>query len=205
MWLGIKRIMPVEERVVPPTKICIIFHITRSPIQYICYWFSVSQWKSSTIWIFGANVKVYTCFFFIWGILWLYKYNWSCYCNCHCNYNIYTPIATKYRKQQKPKIKKNICSDCFADGLQQISREEGLVSLWSGTGPSLVLAGNPAIQFMVYEAIKKFLMEDNKKVCAVIPHQKNELNRTWWLNLLSVLFLLLRILPIFSDLGLDWN
>lgn len=49
------------------------------------------------------------------------------------------------------------------DGLQRISREEGLVSLWSGTGPSLVLAGNPAIQFMVYEAIKKFLMEDNKK------------------------------------------
>lgn len=76
-------------------------------------------------------------------------------------------------------MKKNICSDCFADGLQRISREEGLVSLWSGTGPSLVLAGNPAIQFMVYEAIKKFLMEDNKKVCAVIPHQKNELNRTW--------------------------
>lgn len=49
------------------------------------------------------------------------------------------------------------------DGLQRISREEGLVSLWSGTGPSLFLAGNPAIQFMVYEAIKKFLMEDNKK------------------------------------------
>lgn len=51
----------------------------------------------------------------------------------------------------------------IVDGLQRISREEGLVSLWSGTGPSLVLAGNPAIQFMVYEAIKKFLMEDNKK------------------------------------------
>ena len=67
MWLGIKRIMPVEERVIPPSKICIIFHITRSPIQYICYWFSISQWKSSTIWIFGANVKVYTCFFFLFG------------------------------------------------------------------------------------------------------------------------------------------
>lgn len=39
-----------------------------------------------------------------------------------------------------------------------------MASLWSGTGPSLVLAGNPAIQFMVYEAIKKFLMDDSKKV-----------------------------------------
>ncbi|KAJ7381975.1 hypothetical protein OS493_037853 [Desmophyllum pertusum] len=49
------------------------------------------------------------------------------------------------------------------DGLQRISQEEGLLSLWSGTGPSLVLAGNPAIQFMVYEAIKKFMMNENKK------------------------------------------
>lgn len=121
MWLGIKRIMPVEERVIPPTKICIIFHITRSPIQYICYWFSVSQWKSSTIWIFGANVKVYTCFFFIWGILWLYKYNWSCYCNCHCNYNIYTPIATKYRKQQKPKIKKTFVLIALQMGCSELA------------------------------------------------------------------------------------
>lgn len=79
------------------------------------------------------------------------------------------PQNTGNNKSQKLK---NICSDCFADGLRRISREEGLVSLWSGTGPSLVLAGNPAIQFMVYEAIKKFLMEDNKKVCAVIPHKK---------------------------------
>ncbi|KAL9956071.1 hypothetical protein ACROYT_G037492 [Oculina patagonica] len=49
------------------------------------------------------------------------------------------------------------------DGLRQISHEEGVLSLWSGTGPSLVLAGNPAIQFMVYEAIKKFLMNEDKK------------------------------------------
>ena len=40
------------------------------------------------------------------------------------------------------------------------------MSLWSGTGPSLVLAGNPAIQFMVYEGIKKFLMTEDNKVSA---------------------------------------
>ena len=52
----------------------------------------------------------------------------------------------------------------ITDGLLRISQEEGLSSLWSGTGPSLVLAGNPAIQFMVYEAIKKFLMHEDKQV-----------------------------------------
>jgi len=51
-----------------------------------------------------------------------------------------------------------------SDGLLRISQEEGLSTLWSGTGPSLVLAGNPAIQFMVYEAIKKFLMHEDKRV-----------------------------------------
>ena len=44
------------------------------------------------------------------------------------------------------------------------------MSLWSGTGPSLVLAGNPAIQFMVYEAVKKFLMSEDKKVSDDISH-----------------------------------
>ena len=64
---------------------------------------------------------------------------------------------------------------CFIDGLQQISRHEGVGSLWSGTGPSLVLAGNPAIQFMVYEAIKKFLMDDDKKVCELSCHQLDKI------------------------------
>lgn len=67
-------------------------------------------------------------------------------------------FRTKGLENSKTKKYKGII-----DGLQQISCEEGLASLWSGTGPSLVLAGNPAIQFMVYEAIKKILMEDNKK------------------------------------------
>lgn len=54
----------------------------------------------------------------------------------------------------------------FTDGLKRICKEEGVMSLWSGTGPSLVLAGNPAIQFMVYEGIKKFLMTEDNKVSA---------------------------------------
>ena len=50
------------------------------------------------------------------------------------------------------------------DGLKRISHEEGLKSLWSGMGPSLFLAGNPAIQFAVYEAIKRFLKKNGQKV-----------------------------------------
>ncbi|WAQ96339.1 PM34-like protein [Mya arenaria] len=38
------------------------------------------------------------------------------------------------------------------DCLIKIVREEGLSALWNGTKPSLVLATNPAIHFMVYEA-----------------------------------------------------
>lgn len=42
------------------------------------------------------------------------------------------------------------------DGLWKIARFEGFPSLWNGTLPSLVLASNPSVQFMVYEAIKRY-------------------------------------------------
>lgn len=41
------------------------------------------------------------------------------------------------------------------DGLIHVSATEGLSSLWSGLGPSLMLVSNPAIQFTVYEALKR--------------------------------------------------
>ena len=53
----------------------------------------------------------------------------------------------------------------LSDGLRRIKQEEGLGALWSGTGPSLLLAGNPAIQFAVYEAIKRFMSGSGQKVC----------------------------------------
>ncbi|CAG0916444.1 unnamed protein product [Notodromas monacha] len=40
-------------------------------------------------------------------------------------------------------------------GLSKISEEEGATALWSGTVPSLMLVSNPAIQFMVYEFLKR--------------------------------------------------
>lgn len=43
------------------------------------------------------------------------------------------------------------------DGLLKIKNEEGLSALWSGTLASLILVSNPAIQFMIYEAVKRQL------------------------------------------------
>ncbi|XP_058125593.1 peroxisomal membrane protein PMP34 [Anopheles ziemanni] len=49
------------------------------------------------------------------------------------------------------------------DGLQYIARTEGIRGLWAGAIPSLMLVINPAIQFMVYESLKRRLTEGTKK------------------------------------------
>jgi solute carrier family 25 (peroxisomal adenine nucleotide transporter), member 17 len=41
-------------------------------------------------------------------------------------------------------------------GLNYIARKEGMQKLWSGTCASLMLVANPAIQFSVYESIKRY-------------------------------------------------
>lgn len=47
--------------------------------------------------------------------------------------------------------------DCLTDGLVKIIQQEGLASLWSGTVPSLILVTNPAVQFMIFEMLKRNL------------------------------------------------
>lgn len=43
------------------------------------------------------------------------------------------------------------------EGLADLFKKEGAKGLWSGTLPSLLLVSNPAIQFMVYESLKRHL------------------------------------------------
>ncbi|XP_028267115.1 peroxisomal membrane protein PMP34 [Parambassis ranga] len=43
------------------------------------------------------------------------------------------------------------------DAFVQIVHDEGLGALWNGTFPSLLLVLNPAIQFMIYEGLKRQL------------------------------------------------
>lgn len=45
----------------------------------------------------------------------------------------------------------------LADAFVQIIRDEGVGALWNGTFPSLLLVLNPAIQFMIYEELKRQL------------------------------------------------
>ncbi|XP_003964511.2 peroxisomal membrane protein PMP34-like isoform X1 [Takifugu rubripes] len=45
----------------------------------------------------------------------------------------------------------------FMDAIVQITSQEGVAALWSGTFTSLLLVSNPAIQFMVYEGLKRHL------------------------------------------------
>lgn len=44
----------------------------------------------------------------------------------------------------------------FVDALLKVARHEGIATLWNGTLPSVVLASNPSVQFMVYEAVKRY-------------------------------------------------
>lgn len=46
----------------------------------------------------------------------------------------------------------------LVEGLKYVAKTEGVAGLWSGTIPSLMLVSNPALQFMMYEMLKRNLM-----------------------------------------------
>ncbi|KXJ68746.1 hypothetical protein RP20_CCG001878 [Aedes albopictus] len=52
--------------------------------------------------------------------------------------------------------------DNLLDGLIHVGRTEGAKGLWAGAMPSLILVINPAIQFMVYESLKRRMVGDPK-------------------------------------------
>jgi len=43
----------------------------------------------------------------------------------------------------------------FLDCLVHIAHSDGLLAWWNGLLPSLVLVSNPAVNFMIYEALKR--------------------------------------------------
>ncbi|KAG8436407.1 hypothetical protein GDO86_007488 [Hymenochirus boettgeri] len=53
------------------------------------------------------------------------------------------------------------------DAFRCILRNEGVMALWNGTFPSLLLVFNPAIQFMFYEALKRQLLKNQKELSAL--------------------------------------
>jgi len=56
-------------------------------------------------------------------------------------------------KQRKPGEK----SPTTKETLAQLLKEEGIGGLWNGIIPALILVSNPAVQYMVFEKIKKFV------------------------------------------------
>lgn len=62
--------------------------------------------------------------------------------------------------------KDKVTYNCLTDGLVKITKAEGPAALWSGTIPSLVLVTNPAVQFMIFEMLKRNLkaMLDQKEL-----------------------------------------
>lgn len=54
------------------------------------------------------------------------------------------------------KMQTNTYTSLF-QGLYELYQKEGAKGLWSGTIPSLLLVSNPAIQFMIYESMKRNL------------------------------------------------
>ena len=69
------------------------------------------------------------------------------------------------KQHDAKKIGQEPTYDCLTDGLIKIAQQEGPGALWSGTIPSLVLVTNPAVQFMIFEMLKrnlKSLLEKNE-------------------------------------------
>ncbi|XP_056379691.1 peroxisomal membrane protein PMP34 [Hyla sarda] len=52
----------------------------------------------------------------------------------------------------------------IADAFQKILQQEGVLALWNGTLPSLLLVFNPAIQFMFYEGLKRQLLRQQAEL-----------------------------------------
>ena len=69
-----------------------------------------------------------------------------------------------------------LCADC----LQKIIQMEGFWSLWNGTAPSLLLAANPAIQFMIDEALKRYFQRIYHTAVSFTVHQKTGYSCYWF-------------------------
>jgi adenine nucleotide transporter 17 len=61
-------------------------------------------------------------------------------------------------RQGDESLKKYPRYEGIFDGLQKIIQHEGIGTLWASTLPSLMLVSNPAIQFAIYEALKRRVM-----------------------------------------------
>ncbi|KAJ7330051.1 hypothetical protein JRQ81_016225 [Phrynocephalus forsythii] len=84
------------------------------------------------------------------------------------------------------------------DAFHQIIRDEGILALWNGTFPSLLLVFNPAIQFMFYEGLKRKILKSQLQFG---HHRLNPENKRLG-SLKNVLYLLRQRIKRFGLVGL---
>ncbi|KAG5680593.1 hypothetical protein PVAND_010089 [Polypedilum vanderplanki] len=68
-----------------------------------------------------------------------------------------TPLWCVNTRLRMNNINYSLPYDNLISGLKYIAKNEGIEKLWAGTQASLLLSINPAIQFSVYESIKRYL------------------------------------------------
>ncbi|XP_051994478.1 peroxisomal membrane protein PMP34 isoform X2 [Xyrauchen texanus] len=86
------------------------------------------------------------------------------------------------------------------DAFAQIIQQEGVGALWNGTFPSLLLVMNPAVQFMIYEGLKRQLMRGVHREFGQHgqPREQSKLLN----SLRSVMYLLINRVGMWGVLGL---
>ncbi|MBV99593.1 Peroxisomal membrane protein PMP34, partial [Eschrichtius robustus] len=76
--------------------------------------------------------------------------------------------GAKFRNEDiVPTNYSGVIGECLLDAFHQIIRDEGILALWNGTFPSLLLVFNPAIQFMFYEGLKRQLLKKRVKLSSL--------------------------------------
>lgn len=73
-------------------------------------------------------------------------------------------VNTRLKMKSTHQIVDSIPYNNLFDGLIYLARTEGREGLWAGTIPSLMLVVNPAIQFMVYEGMKRRILAGNHTI-----------------------------------------
>ncbi|KAM4023462.1 peroxisomal membrane protein PMP34 isoform 2-T2 [Anomaloglossus baeobatrachus] len=86
----------------------------------------------------------------------------------------------------------------IADAFQKILQQEGVLALWNGTLPSLLLVFNPAIQFMFYEGLKRQLLKQQPE----FGHEKLNPEKRSFGSLFNIIHLLKQRIRRLGFLGL---
>ncbi|XP_034046936.1 peroxisomal membrane protein PMP34 isoform X2 [Thalassophryne amazonica] len=85
---------------------------------------------------------------------------YSLCCSNFVYFYCFHSLKASWRRGQQSSPSSDLVIGIVADAFVQIIRDEGVGALWNGTFPSLLLVLNPAVQFMIYEGLKRHLSSE---------------------------------------------